>query len=393
MILKRIFRYCYRYTIGSCLTRISRYKNLRKRSAPLAIRYLKSAYETGILPGATLTKIAVCYFLIDENTKVVDFARRALQYSPAASYPRHVSAYAYFEEGQYAEAIGEYEKIAPRKRNPAMLQELGLAHFELENYEQALKFLEEAESEAMRDPMEFNELLFEVRFTTAAVYFEMDDYQQSLDIYEKLSKLNPENFDVQYGVAISLGGLGRYQEALSLLEETLSRDDANKASYLYSMGFTYEKLGKTDSAMKMYRTSLEADPNDEETIEQLSRLLYERGDYSELLHLNQSQLESGDASPVLFTRIGYALLGLKRYSDAIELLEKANTTGDLETMGCYCLAACYFSIGKKEQAWKLHELLKDTDPELANKLSAEFEEIEKDSANEGDAADLNQETE
>lgn len=152
------------------------------------------------------------------------------------SWDRAVSLY---KQAQYAEAISEFKKVLEEAPNHAdSWKYIGLAHFQLKEYEQALAPL-----------------------------------NKTLELKKTEGKSNNE---VVLALARCHLALNQHPQALPYLE-TLTKQQPDAALGFYLLGFAYANLKRTDEAVRALKTSLKLDPKDADTWQYLGVLQYRAG--------------------------------------------------------------------------------------------------------------------
>lgn len=90
----------------------------------------------------------------------------------------------------------------------------------------------------------------------------MDNGQikESIKLLEEAEKLDPERFDYPYERAYAHYKDGDYKGAIKILEKLRNHKDASERHYQL-LGNSYDIIGKTDKAFKVYNEGLEKFPN------------------------------------------------------------------------------------------------------------------------------------
>jgi len=208
----------------------------------------------------------------------------------------------------------------------------------------------------------FREILAENPTVTTAyigigdIYMAQDDYANAEPAYARAARLEPRNFDAQYGHGLALQMLERFVEAIrayqrALVIEPLSPEaNLNMAlSYMeigearsaltfaqqavesdpehgpawVNLGAVYEQLGMYPEAIETYRTAMELiDPPSPELIMNLVNVLARAGRYQETIDAART-LNRIEPSANAWERIGWAHFRLKQYEQSAEAYRKA----------------------------------------------------------------------
>lgn len=85
------------------------------------------------------------------------------------------------------------------------------------------------------------------------------NYENALKIFKKGYDLNPELFETNYNVGITLNNLGRWPEAENYFKKAIKINPQNTSSLL-ALGASYRKQKKFDSAINIMNEAIKIDP-------------------------------------------------------------------------------------------------------------------------------------
>lgn len=125
------------------------------------------------------------------------------------------------------------------------------------------------------------------------------------DIAQKLWQGQPENAQLKSVYAIELMQTSDYVTAIALFDQVLEQIP-NEPITLTSRGHALKTWGKTQAAIDSYRQALAADPGHGEAWYALANLKTVSFDAKDIAQM-QSQLDSGDLSPIDRTYIHFAM--------------------------------------------------------------------------------------
>ncbi len=118
---------------------------------------------------------------------------------------------------------------------------------------------------------------------------------------------------------------GQYQKAVDAYTTQIEQS-GNDLDLIYNRGRSYEEMGDLSSAEKDYNYILDNDPKNLNAMLSLSKMAYERGDYSKSLLLSEEVKKNHETSAqahFLVARakhqLGYAKAALEAYNNAISL--------------------------------------------------------------------------
>jgi predicted AlkP superfamily phosphohydrolase/phosphomutase/Flp pilus assembly protein TadD len=106
----------------------------------------------------------------------------------------------------------------------------------------------------------------------AAILFQEGRYAEAAAAYQALIDENPQDGALRASLAGALGALGRYDESLQQLGESIRISPLNPEAY-HNRGVLFEKQGKTEQAIVEYRAALRYSPSYEPSRSALVRLV------------------------------------------------------------------------------------------------------------------------
>ena len=250
-------------------------------------------------------------------------------------------------------------------------------------------------------------------------YEEQGDYNQAIDVYEKLISMAPNIPDLYSNLANIYYIKGDFDLAISNYQTaiTLNPNRSWTSVIAQTLGFVYqENKDDPDSAISAYQTAYVLTPDDIDIYVNLGSAFYDKEDYNNALAVYRQALElqphnakihcnlgflywgNGDTSEALKSYelaikynpnydIAYNNLGviylddLGRVNKAIELFQKAVESNPNYALAHFNLARSVSIIGNKVEAAKLYQMAQDInkitqeiDPkDIADKISELFE--------------------
>jgi tetratricopeptide (TPR) repeat protein len=97
-------------------------------------------------------------------------------------------------------------------------------------------------------------------FYKGMILYNENQFNESLQAYEKAIQLNPANEDAWNGKGMALGTLGRYEEALQAFNRA-TRINSSCAEAWYNMGAIFDLTGKYFLAIQAYNEATRINPN------------------------------------------------------------------------------------------------------------------------------------
>jgi predicted AlkP superfamily phosphohydrolase/phosphomutase/Tfp pilus assembly protein PilF len=107
--------------------------------------------------------------------------------------------------------------------------------------------------------------------TIAALHFEARRYAEAEKIYAKLLEGDPRDAGLHTSMAGVLGAMGKYDQAAKHLDIALKIEPLNVEAY-HNRAVIFERQGKKDEAVKLYRAAVRYNPQYEPSRQALVRL-------------------------------------------------------------------------------------------------------------------------
>jgi len=183
------------------------------------------------------------------------------------------------------------------------------------------------------------------------------DYSGAITAYEQAISLSPTNYQAWRDKALCLKELKRYDEAMQTLntilpiykekpelwstagdillvdmqkyaesipffEKALSLDDKDTHS-LVNLAFAYDKTGKPERALELYRQALDINPSLTDAWNKVGNILTRAGQFEEAVRMYDKGLSIDPGNAFILNNKGYSLFLAGKYPEAIESLEKA----------------------------------------------------------------------
>lgn len=188
----------------------------------------------------------------------------------AATWDRAVSLY---KQTQYRDAIAEFKRILQDSPNHAdSWKYIGLSHFQLKEYEQALEPLNKA-LELRKAEGRSNA---EIVMALGRCHLQLNHPDQSLPYLESLVKQQPDSAVNFYLLGFAYANLKRTGEAVQALKTSLKLDPKDADTWYY-LGVLQYRAGNLDGAIEALRGGTAADSKNLEILKLLSETLVRRG--------------------------------------------------------------------------------------------------------------------
>ena len=202
---------------------------------------------------------------------------------------------------------------------------------------------------AIQTALRLNENLAEAQTSLGIwkLYYEWN-WKEAEKAFRRAIELNPGNAPTYLWYGRSLGFIGRYDEALTLLAKGKELDPLSPilaafTSQIYIFSKQYDK------AIDVLQDALRIHPNHALIMHNLGELYLAQNRYTEAIApLKQSAEKSGTFHFKAILGYAYALAG--RTEEARKILADLNTPNDPQLISGFNLACIYLALGEKGQA-------------------------------------------
>ena len=133
-----------------------------------------------------------------------------------------------------------------------------------------------------------------LHFNMGLAYFDLEDFETAHLHYQAASRGNPEDPDLYFNKGLNLRRLGKLDEALDAFSKCIELGDRS-ADTLYNMALTHQECRQHDEAASLYKQVLEADPGHLSSLNNYAYLCHQTGKlneaeslYTKLLQINPS---------------------------------------------------------------------------------------------------------
>lgn len=207
-------------------------------------------------------------------------------------------------------------------------------------------------------------LASEYYFHTGSQHSFEGRYEQAKKDLEFAIQLNPKNANAYTNLASTCQNLGDDGCTFDSFEKALEIDPNNWPIYSQMGGF-YDFRNQNDKAAEYYQKAIDVgDGNAVEAMNNLARIYILQGQYEKAIKLLNESIKTTEETiahtnqpPDLvatgYKNRGWAKLGLKRYDDALEDLEKSAGL-NYQYADTYCLLAKVYKIKKDDEKMNLN---------------------------------------
>ncbi|MCX7973329.1 MAG: tetratricopeptide repeat protein, partial [Candidatus Aminicenantes bacterium] len=226
----------------------------RQRDFSSAINAYRKVLELDPNRGEAYFGLGSVYVRMMKWAEAVAPLERAIQMGVQEQEAWRLLATAFEEMKNFDRAAGAYEKYVsfnPPEVWGAYLR-LGLCRMELQQFEAAVKALEEAQKRQPND--------IKVNYTLAQAYQKAKQYEKAEKTYRLLAELSPPDAASYYGMIVRMyDEIGQYDRAIEAAKKVVEINPTNELA-VYNLGIMYFKLERYDEAIVAFRKALEIRP-------------------------------------------------------------------------------------------------------------------------------------
>jgi len=183
-------------------------------------------------------------------------------------------------------------------------------------------------------------------------------HEEALRSFDEALKLDTRNPGLLIGKSNTLSQMGYFNEALSLLRDIY--DVENNLDAMDAMANVLIRLEKSDEAIKMLDRFMSKFDYDSRGYDSKGRLLFELGDFKGAIDLFDKALSLNPGNLKILTKKAEALGELKKYKEALLLVDKFATEEIPEAWNYK--GWLLKKMGRKQDAIKAYEKALEIDP-------------------------------
>ena len=151
---------------------------------------------------------------------------------------------------------------------------------------------------------------------------ELGNDEEAIEYYDKAISIDPFNIEALYNKGLALYNLGRYEEANKYLD-TVLRMDPNNIGALDTKGLSLAALGFYHAAIGYYDRVLEIDPNNLGSLYNKGFALVDLKNYPEAIRYYKMVIMMDPDNLKTLVELGNTLLKMENYAESIEYYDRA----------------------------------------------------------------------
>ena len=279
----------------------------------------------------------------------------AIELLPTEPLLQFAKAELLFETGRFSESIRIYEELYEQEGTFAgvsLAERLAEVYRAGANYEQALEFYMKALEDEVKP---------DILFGSGYAAFQTQNYELAIKQLEDLKELDSDYFSAYLLLAESYAMLEDNKKAYAVIKEGLIRDEYDKTFYLFA-GKIALKNHEPEQAKQYLQEAIALDPEYMEAILVLMSIYSKEESYDEIISLYEHISSQDFDWTALYPFVAEAYDKEEEFKKAYELYQAAYL--DFKEDPTFLEKYCYFLLedGKQEQAKEIAEQLVALDP-------------------------------
>lgn len=195
-------------------------------------------------------------------------------------------------------------------------------------------------------------------------YMAEKKYDQAIDTYRELLKIEPMHPSALANLGGSLANTKRFQEALEAYKSAIELNPGY-APFHVDLGGVYMSLRRWDESLAELNEAIRLDPNRGDTYNMLGFLFDNTRRFDEALAANKKACELAPENPANFHNLGLTYMKLGRPAEAVAPLEKALKMAPSYQSARYHLANAFSKLRKYRESVDSYTKLLERDPDNA----------------------------
>lgn len=168
-------------------------------------------------------------------------------------------------------------------------------------------------------------------------------------------------------LGVAYGDAGMYKEAIDAYKQAIriKPDDAKAHN---NLGVAYAESGMYKEAIEAYKQAIRIKPDDAKAHDNLGNAYAESGMHKEAIEAYKQAIRIKPDDAVAHYNLGVAYGKAGKYEEEIEAYKQAIRIKPDYAVAHYNLGVSYLASGDRGMALEEYKILKDLDPQRANKL-------------------------
>lgn len=162
-----------------------------------------------------------------------------------------------------------------------------------------------------------------VLIKTATEYSKDGLYKEAIDLYQKVLKKNPNDYQTRKLLGITFLKAKLYKKAIEHLEYIIDKFENDFETNFY-LGEAYRALNKYAEAIYRYQKALQIDNSNIYALKSLSWSYFKIRYYSQALYIAEELYKAQPNDPQIIIILSRIYIQLKKYADATKIIQKTN---------------------------------------------------------------------
>lgn len=291
-----------------------------------------------------------------ESYKYFDRAYKYNKNSPAVA--TELAAVLY-ELKRYPQAKEKYVQLEGMGvKEPALYQKLAEITYNMRQFDEAVKY---AQLLKKADPSQ------KIAFRTGKAYYDLENYGEAIRHLNEAIKEEPANAEAPYLIARAYSDMSNFKQAMPYFEKAVALAPTNNR-WLYETGLMYYAANDDKNALKYLLLAAEKGyKRDAEYLENLAVAYFGTRQFEEGIAIMKENLQRRPTDIAMLQSIAEASYEIKKYDDAIGYWDRILEQDKQNASALYMIGMSYLKKGDKQKGQSLCNKAIQMDPNLANK--------------------------
>ncbi len=129
-----------------------------------------------------------------------------------------------------------------------------------------------------------------IHFNMGLAYFDLGDFEAAAEHYDTASQESPTDPDIHYNRGLNLRRLSKQKEATLAFSQAIKQGDKSTDT-LYNMALCHQDMNEFESAASLYEMVLTGDPEHQSTLNNYAYLSHKTDDLKKAVHLYKRLLQ------------------------------------------------------------------------------------------------------
>jgi tetratricopeptide (TPR) repeat protein len=240
-----------------------------------SLKNFEKAYKYNNSNKVIISELASAYFDLRKYTQSLEKYKQLESMGEVSSSLYKQLLELSFNMKKYDDVILYATKLKQLDKSEKVNYYIGKAHYETENYGQAIEVLNEAMKE---DPKNG-----EIAYMIARCYGDMMNYKQSVSYFEKAVSLDPSKYSWYYELGLICYGMNDDKNALKYILLAGEKGYPKDNDYMENLGIAYLNSGNLTEGVKIMSEVLKRKPSDMNILNMVAEAYYYAGKYKEAI--------------------------------------------------------------------------------------------------------------